>query len=479
MRRSLRFVVASKIKPAALRALSMVGVLLGACASYGPVGVDPDRSFSGLREIVNDLPDGGTVDIFLVHGMRADALQTYADVIGALAGRLPLGTESPSSDAQPRKLVALAPTVSMDGIAVFNAANWDAYRPQVTIRRFQSAGGNKHINLYLFEYWQALAYMKCKFVIAPDTRVVGASSRSSYCSDKYQDAGATRLSSSSEFGNRWIKTEIMEWGLADATIATSSYRAVLHQAVREMLAIAVREAREQVGLDADTHDATGADELQRLAASGKTRFAFISESLGSYVVHDALTQAVYGSSAAAQEAHALQPDAQARRLEAIAPMAVICGASQVHMFANQLALLRFSELQVSDANGQAVTATATSPAPPPPGPSEDSRSHFFRGCPPAADAAGAAPAAGHFGAQQIVAYHEPNDLLTYYTSDRPGIVGAQNHNTINVVVAFTTKWVWFLAADPAKAHTGQPGKPVLMDMVACGRQVGKAPSCSR
>jgi len=474
-------VVANNVKPVVLRvwAQSLILSALGACASYGPVAVDPDRSFSGLREIVDDLPEGGTVDIFLVHGMRADAPQTYADVIGALAGRLPLGTESPSSDAQPRKLVAVAPTVTMDGIAVFNPSNWEAYRPQVTIRRFQSAAGNKHINLYLFEYWQALAYMKCKFVIAPDTRIVGDSSRSTYCNDKYQDAGGTRLSSSSEFGNRWIKTEIMEWGLADATIATSSYRAVLHQAVREMLAIAVREARAREGLDADTHDVTGADELQRLAASGKTRFAFISESLGSYVVHDALTQAVYGSSAAAQEARALQPDAQARRLEAIAPMVVICGASQVHMFANQLALLRFSELQVTDANGQAVTAAATPSAQLPPQASgQDSGSHFFRGCPPAPDA-GSAPTAGHFGAQQVVAYHEPNDLLTYYTSDRPGIVGSKNRNTINVVVPFTTKWVWFLAADPARAHTGQPGKPVLMDMVACGRQVGKAPACPR
>lgn len=474
--------LASNVKPAVLRlwAQSLILAALGACASYGPVGVDPDRSFSGLREIVGDLPDGGTVDVFLVHGMRADAPQTYADVIGALAGRLPLGTETSASDVQPTKLVATAPTVSMDGIAVFNSGNWEAYRPKVTIRRFESAAGHKHINLYLFEYWQALAYMKCKFVIAPDTRVVGESSRSAYCSDKYQDAGGTRLSSSSEFGNRWIKTEIMEWGLADATIATSSFRAVLHQAVREMLAIAVREARAQEGLDADIHDASGADELQRLAASGKTRFAFISESLGSYVVHDALTQAVYGSPAAAAEARALQPDAQARRLEAIAPMVVICGASQVHMFANQLALLRFSELKVTDANGQTMTAAAAPAAPvPAEAPGQVDRSHFFRGCPPAAEAAQSAPTAGHFAAQQVVAYHEPNDLLTYYTSDRPGIVGSNNHNTINVVVPFTTKWVWFLAADPAKAHTGQPGKPVLMDMVACGRQLGKEPGCPR
>jgi hypothetical protein len=44
---------------------------LGACASYGPVGVDPDRSFSGLRKIINDIADGGTVD--LIRGSRSSA----------------------------------------------------------------------------------------------------------------------------------------------------------------------------------------------------------------------------------------------------------------------------------------------------------------------------------------------------------------------------------------------------------------------
>jgi len=43
----------------------------------------------------------------------------------------------------------------------------------------------------------------------------------------------------------------MEWGLADATIATSSYRTVLRQAVREMFAHALNEERTGAGLSSD------------------------------------------------------------------------------------------------------------------------------------------------------------------------------------------------------------------------------------
>lgn len=46
-------------------AASVVAVALFGCRSFGPVGVDsPNRSFAGLNAIVQDLPEGGTLDIF-------------------------------------------------------------------------------------------------------------------------------------------------------------------------------------------------------------------------------------------------------------------------------------------------------------------------------------------------------------------------------------------------------------------------------
>jgi len=457
----------ASIRMCARISLAVSATLMTACVSFGPIGVDPDRAFSGLRDIIDDLPTNGTLDVFLVHGMRIDAPQTYAEITKPVADRLHL-TESDVGAEQ--KLVPATPTVTIDGWRVFGGDNWDANRPRVTIQTFTAPGG-KHVKFYRFQYWEALAFLKCRLIVAPDTRVVGDSTRSKYCAqNSYDDVGGARLSSSSEFGNRWVKTEIMEWGLADAVIVTSAYRAVLRQAVREMLATALRDAGvEEITGAAETSNAQ--TELQRLAENKATRFAFISESLGSYVVHDALAQAVSSTPDAQAERRSLQPDTNARALEAIAPIVVICGASQVHMFANQLALLRFSELRVRDSSGRDMPSTESSLA------SDDiaDRAHFFRGC-PSRTAAGATMGR-EFGAQQVVAYHEPNDLLTYYTSDRPGDVGTENRNTINVVVPFTTKWIWFLAADPGKAHTGHPEVGKIMDMVVCGRQPKEKPRC--
>jgi hypothetical protein len=78
-----------------------------------------------------------------------------------------------------------------------------------------------------------------------------------------------------------------------------------------------------------------------------------------------------------------------------------------------------------------------------------------------------------------VAYHDPNDLLTYYTSDQPGEVGAMNMNTINVVSPFAKVWVPFVVADPIGAHTDQANQKAIMDMVVCGRKPGNSPNCPR
>lgn len=471
-------------RPCALAAVIglLTATLLSGCHSSGPIGIDPpDRSFAGLDAILNSLPADGTLDIFLVHGMRADAPQLYVAEIAAVSQRLhlkaPDGSSATPTTAAPIKLVAAVPTVTLDGVTVFDASNWDAYRPQYSVVPLVDTTGKKHVNFYRFEYWQALAYMKCRYIIAPDTRVVGETSRSKYCDDApYADPAGSRLSSKPDVGNRVLKTEIMEWGLADATIATSAYRVVLRQAVREMLANALAQARTRAGLSADPSDASANTELARIASSNRTRFAFISESLGSYVIHDSLAQSLSGSGTAISERRALAPDEHARRLEAIAPIVVVCGASQVHMFANQLALLRFSELKVSSPSEGPVAPDVVVES----GSVEDGvagRSHFFRGCPTPSATSGASVSPGGFGAQEVIAYHEPNDLLSYYTSDRPGDVGSANRNTTNVVVPYTSQWIWFLLADPIKAHTDQPRQAAVMDMVVCGHSPDSDPRC--
>jgi hypothetical protein len=450
--------------------LSLTATLLTGCASSGRLAVDPDRAFAGLSAILKDVPDGGSVDIFLVHGMRADGPPpSYPIEISQIQKRLSL-TEAGTDPAI--ELVPIAPTVTMDGVTIFDAHNWDSVRPELTIQRFHTATGDKKVNFYRFEYWKPLAYIKCLYVVAPDTRIEGSSTRSSFCDQHYQTQDGARLSSAPEMGNSGIKIEIMEWGLADAVIATSSLRSVLRQAVREAMVYALSDAENH---EAGGAPASGVAAPADLATEFKnTRFAFISESLGSYVVHDALLQSISTTPAARAERKAFQPDEAARNRETLAPKIVVCGASQVHMFANQLALLRLSELNVAGLSGIERTPGGTSTAAPAPG--ESHRSHFFRGCGPQGGGV-ASKSPGAFGAQQVVAYHDPNDLLTYYTSDQPGETGDKNLNTTNVVSPFAAIWVPFVLADPIGAHTDHGKQKLIMDMVVCGRQPGQTPSC--
>ncbi len=435
---------------------ALIVLLISGCASTP--AANPDRHFYRLRDIVAALPPGGTLDVFLVHGMRADSDQTYSDVIAAIGDRLPIEADIPQNQEQKLALVATGiPTVTLHGVSVFSAANWATFEPYLVIAPYHTKDDRHRINFYKLNYWLALATMKCLFIISPDTLVVGSSSRASYCASAPWNANVnTRLSGVSEWGNRWAKTEIMERGLADAVIATSEFRQILRSAINEALGIALKTALARDDIEEDVRDQRGETELSELQQRDRTLFVFITESLGSYILHDALNQ-----DAASTNSH----------VEKIAPFIGICGATQVHMFANQLALPGFSELQVSTANttnsGTARYATENAAG----------RSHFFRRCPNQ----GSTRTTNHgteIGAQQVVVYHDPNYLLTYYTSDRPGYIGDENLDTTNVVAPFTSTIIPFLLTDPAKAHTGQASSDAIMDSVVCEHEPGNWKSCA-
>lgn len=434
---------------------------------------------------MDDLPDDGTLEIFLAHGMRVDATQTYADVIRAITKRLNLFTTEDPNTLQPIPLVLRPPDVVLDGVPVFgkgstHGSDWTQFQPRVTVEHWQARIGHKRVNFYRFEYWEALAFIKCQFVVSPDTKVIGttttfgAKTRSAFCaSPPWNAPGHQQLSKLPELGNQLLKSEIMEWGLADAVIATSQYRIVLRQAVREALQITARDAIAAAPTAAGS--ASGAASAA-IPDHYRYRFAFITESLGSYVISDALNSFVAPTTLPAVSSPGGETDSSRNAEPLYAAKFAICGATQVHMLANQLALLRPSELLMSSADdaGGSLSATGQDDGQPPSAPSH---AHFFRGCEERARMPSHAHNGVAYGAWQVVAYHDPNDLLSYYASDKPGTVGTGNSETTNVVVPFAPIWIPLLFADPITAHTGQPKVPVIMDFMACGYGVNKTPAC--
>ena len=162
-----------------------------------------------------------------------------------------------------------------------------------------------------------------------------------------------------------------EWGPTDAVIATShTYRTVLRQAVREALQITARDA---IGAAPAAVGTTGGVDSSEIPDNYRYRFAFITESLGSYVISDALESLITPTSMPSASGGDSEAYAQQMRAAKFA----ICGATQVHMLANQPALLRPSELSVSPAEfvggGTAVAGQSS-------GQTSSTTSHFFRGC---------------------------------------------------------------------------------------------------
>lgn len=467
------------LSPPVVGALVLSLLVCSGCQTIGKPVVDPERPFAGLRDVLNDLPDDGTLEIFLAHGMRVDEPPQYTGEIEEISKRLNLARGPDKVKTDPTKpLVSNPPNISLDGVPVFGpdskyGSDWATFQPRVTVKHTQTLDGKKHVNFYLFEYWQALAFIKCQFIIAPDTRVIGITDRSKYCAKSPWSApGADRLSIAPAFGNQLIKDEIMEWGLSDAVIAISQYRSVLHQAVREALILATDDARAAAQSDANIRTGAIVNGAPAVPNNFRYRFAFITESLGSYVISDALSTFVTPNA----PDPTLDPDATIRDEQFRAVRLAVCGATQVHMLANQLALLRMSELSIATAsvvsmtNAETATSTLTLDS--------GRHAHFFRGC--TSDTPGTANIRNgvSFGARQVVAYHEPNDLLSYYTSDKPGFVGSDNKGTTNVVIQYAPTWIPFLFHDAITAHTGQPKVPAIMDMLSCGHREGVATGCA-
>ena len=484
---------ASQLHPSRRRRIIPVSILVvglcAGCATSGSPAIDPDRHFAGLRDILDDLPDDGTLEVFLAHGMRVDATQTYADVIGAVASRLNLLTTEDTQHLQPIPLVLEPPNVVLDGVPVFGegskaGSDWKQFQPRVTVEHWQTRSGHKHVNFYRFEYWEALAFIKCQFVVAPDTRVIGSTTkfggktRSEFCALQPWDApGSKQLSKLPELGNQLLKSEIMEWGLSDAVIATSQYRTVLRQAVREALQITSRDAIAAAPPALAAAGTSSAGGSSAIPDNYRYRFVFITESLGSYVISDALDSLVTPTPVPAISASIGDANASGYAEQMRAAKFAICGATQVHMLANQLALLRLSELSVAAA-GTPVAANAETGADTVGGASSaTSHAHFFRGCQGGAWKASHPQNGVAYGAWQVVAYHDPNDLLSYYTSDKPGAIGAANIETTNVVVPYAPVWIPFVLGNPITAHTGQAKVPAIMDLLACGHRVGTEPEC--
>jgi hypothetical protein len=423
-------------------------LVLAACVSTGPVAIENHQPFPGLANALADLPAGGTLHVFLIHGMRTEQDESEPNLRASIQARLGLTEIETHQQALPMP----RPEITLDGHSLWPSQNtWscgaplqNCDAPYLDIATYSAPGGKEAV-FYSLNYWGVLVWIKCKELVTLDTKLTGDFNFShlgnaEYCNQRFAardgfPIGTEPVSSAPALVDHALKNLILDWGFGDAVIVMSGYEAVLREAVREGLDAEAREvvrrslARGGTPRPVVSSDlATAFDDPRKQQAQA---YAIVSESLGSYVVLDTLERA------SPQE---LQSGGQS----------ILCRVTQVHMLANQISLLRISRIRARLAGSQMESEQEV----------------------PSANAA-AGPCPNQSMPRSVVAYHDPSDLLTFYT--KHGTTGRLpyetrlNTETINVVAPFAPLIIPGILADPVQAHTaGQETDARIQDMVAFG-----------
>lgn len=292
---------------------------------------------------------------------------------------------------------------------------------------------------------------------------------------------------STALGNRWIKAEILDWGFSDAVLSLGTMRPYLHETIRcALMTIAAFDptaAAEQLafGPDKPLKAEVPDNAFQHLVdcktsrpPRGTNNFVIVSHSLGSFLLLDtfaaaagqmrdeSLRTAAGPSSESAGQAlcatiplsptpPALSNVAMELQTRYAGFCTILRQTNNLYFLANQFPLLELSRIEGIDPalghDSEAVSRQPSSPS------AADTSVQRLK------DALGEwASIRDADTTKSIVAFSDPNDLLTFYL---PCITGA---NVYNVPVHNDIAW-FHLLERPDTAHMGYfTNKNVLKSM---------------
>ena len=414
-------------------------LLLGACAT-APVVTPEGAEVASMRAIIDAAPDGVPVRILVLHGQGAwegwnDPDQARPPVAQAIAarlmsgersaeplrepGRIDLGLPAPVFEIGSRTLEPSEAQWREDGQACRASGEGGAVgtaEPYLDTVRFTYDG--HPVTVFELSYWPILGLLKCDQLIERDTALIGRDTESyRACAARFPQAvagrprpeGAPRPAAI----NKAVKERLFEGGFGDAVLTAGPVGAVVHDAV--LAAIRCAEAE-----------------------GNPDRVAFVvTESLGSYVLIEALLGAV------AEAARTREPGFVAR-------------ADSLYMLANQWALLALADIGVREPEGGSSSGSPSS-----------SGASTLQAAMAARDRV-PVRAAGEI--RQIVAFNDPSDLLTYQTPDyfeeALGVLEGRGRRVTvrNVTVPVATRW-FGLFANPVAAHLNYRTDERVLDMM--------------
>jgi hypothetical protein len=373
-----------------------------------------------IANVLDDLKPDESLHIIYVHGMNAEGPGFSSNFKNVLCNHL-------GSDCDPRRLERRVFEIKdeLSDYKYLGREIWNNKAEEAASRPFTDRYRiTDRVFIDEFNWWPLLFPIKCRLVLQQETQLAGADvehlkkcatddSENRYYPwisiDQFKEIiSSPPISGGATLFNKWAKNKIMNWGFADATIALGGISETLREAVES----AFKYSKEGVN-------------------GKKGRYVVIAESLGSFVILDALVEG--------------KPNVES----------VLKETEDIYFFANQIALLELARLSKL----------------PPPGPEE-----VQKGSRNDKSLFGALSRVGGYTKsvsrdqqsddkktgpeKQIIAFSDPSDLLTYHVPE----IG--NWKVSNIYVRNSCGFLGIFE-EPGVAHTGHSANPSVLNSRPC------------
>jgi hypothetical protein len=382
----------------------MIAVATQVFAKTVEAGPDRLEETTSLADLVEA---HSTVHIVYVHGIREEGPGFAKPLVDMLVAKL--GFKDVDAPHDTEVTLPSKPEATILGEPVWSDDDWKQSAPFV--RHYRLRRGDREVRIDEVNYWPLLFLLKCRYLMVPEHDLAGDDKAHFALCDRsvppyhsvLRDKDRQFLrrkphGGHAAFINKALKLQIMNWGLSDAVIALGPMRVYLNYAMDRVF------------------------DSVRKGAGADDEFVVMSESLGSFVVLDAMD---------------VSP----------AVKDVVDRTDNLYFLANQVALLELARIEgvptklkmPSEETGAGADLVANS---------AEKSAETPRPGPIAALQGWASARHGLLDRpRQIIAFSDPSDILTYPV---PPIAGVK---VVNVYDRNTPRWLG-LFAEPGKAHLG-------------------------
>jgi hypothetical protein len=330
------------------------------------------------------------------------------------------------------------PTLAYLGDRIWKSQEeWNASAPFVD--RYQITGkGHTPILIDEFNWWPLAYPLKCKWLIARDSRLTGPSkAQLDICAtpttpdrshpNRYlnyqwiqasQASDLNRISRHATILNRSLKSGLMDWGFGDAVMALGPMEEVLSAGVRELLIKSLHPSA--------TNQHTAEEE------NADAEVFFVTHSLGSYLSLIALNSDLLGPQDPELSNFQITP-AQREAADYFSTH-----TAGFYFLANQIALLQLARVSAATSGdmGSCATSSGGKSAPSSIAHWSCKRELYLK------QRASVAPAPE----PQIVAWSDPNDLLSWEVPEIEGV------HVVNIPVHNSGFKIPLFLESPTSAH---------------------------